>query len=98
MITTMWLINIIDHALDPSVLEVQNAEGEELLLCTLHYPLAANVTLDEIRLALNKCPEFRQASPHFGIGAVFENQPRQRQNPKNCEPPIRSSPPSMMVP
>ena len=65
MITTMWLINIIDHALDPSVLEVQNAEGEELLLCTLHYPLAANVTLDEIRLALNKCPEFRQASPTF---------------------------------
>lgn len=64
-ITTMWLIDTIDQALDPPVVAMQNAEGEALQFCTLHYPLPANVTLDEIRLALNTCPEFRQESPTF---------------------------------
>ena len=65
MITTMWLINVLDHTLHPPVLQVQNAEGEELLFCSLHYPLAANVTHDDIRRALNRCLEFRQEGPIF---------------------------------
>jgi hypothetical protein len=65
MITTIWLINVLNHALHPLLLQVQNAEGEQLLFCALHYPLAANVTLDDIRRALNRCPEFRQKGPTF---------------------------------
>ena len=84
MITTMWLIDTIDHAVDPPVLEVQNAEGEELLFCALHYPLVADVTLDEIRLALNECPELVRKVRHFGIGVASENQPRPHQSPKDC--------------
>ena len=34
MITTMWLINIIDHALDPSVLEVQTPKAKNC--CCAH--------------------------------------------------------------
>src|SRR4029079_11295260 len=66
MITTAWLINAIDHELAPPVIEAQNAEGEELMFCTLHYPLPANVSHDDIRSALGRCPEFRQESPTFG--------------------------------
>lgn len=65
VITTIWLINVLDHALHPPVFQVQNAEDEELLFCALHYPLAVDVTLDDIRRALNRCPEFRQESPTF---------------------------------
>lgn len=65
MITTIWLINVLDQALHPPVLQVQNAEGEQLLFCALHYPLAANVTLDDIRCVLNRCSEFRQEGPAF---------------------------------
>ena len=64
-ITTIWLIDTIEHAVEPPVLVAHNAEGEELLFCALHYPLAADVTLDDIRLALNRCSELRQESPTF---------------------------------
>lgn len=65
MITTIWLIDYLDHVLDPPVPQVQNAEGEALLFCTLHYPLAPDVTFDDIRRALNYCSELRQEGPTF---------------------------------
>src|SRR6266404_6525963 len=40
-ITTDWLIDTIDHALGPQILEVCNAEGDELLFCTAYYPFVA---------------------------------------------------------
>jgi hypothetical protein len=64
-ITTIWLIDTIEHAVEPPVLVAHNAEGEELLFYALHYPLAADVTLDDIRLALNRCSELRQESSTF---------------------------------
>ena len=64
-ITAIWLIDTVEHAVDPPILEARNAEGEELLFCALHYPLAADVTHDDIRLALNKCSELRQESSTF---------------------------------
>jgi hypothetical protein len=39
-ITTVWLIDIIDRATVPQIPEVRNAEGDELLFCTLYYPFA----------------------------------------------------------
>jgi hypothetical protein len=61
MITMGWLINAIDRELISPV--TQNAEGEELMFCTLHYPLPDNGDLNDIRLALDRCSEFRRESP-----------------------------------
>jgi hypothetical protein len=64
-ITTVWLIDIIDRATTPEIPEVRNAEGDELLLCTLHYPVAAGASADDIQLALSRCAELRPASATF---------------------------------
>ena len=64
-ITTVWLIDIIDRATVPQIPEVRNAEGDELLFCTLHYPFAEGAAADDLRLALSRCPEPRQASATF---------------------------------
>jgi hypothetical protein len=64
-ITTVWLIDIIDRATAPEIPEVRNAEGDELLFCTVHYPFADGAGPDDIRLALNRCPELRQENATF---------------------------------
>jgi hypothetical protein len=65
MITTVWLIDTIDRAMAPQIPEVRNAEGDELLFCTVHYPFAAGAAADDIRLALGRCPELRQENAAF---------------------------------
>jgi hypothetical protein len=64
-IATLWLIDALDSALSPLIPEVRNAEGDELLFCTAHYPLAAGTTTNDIRFALRRCPEFRQENATF---------------------------------
>jgi hypothetical protein len=64
-ITTVWLIDIIDRATVPQIPEVRNAEGDELLFCTLHYPFAEGAAADDLRLALSRCPELHQANATF---------------------------------
>jgi hypothetical protein len=64
-ITTLWLIDIIDRAVDPPVPDIRNTEGEELLFCAVHFPLAADATADDIRRALGRCPALRQESRTF---------------------------------
>ena len=64
-ITTVWLIDIIDRATAQQFPEVRNAEGDELLFCTVHYPFADGAGPDDIRLALNQCPELRQENATF---------------------------------
>ena len=64
-ITTLWLIDAIGSAVSPLVPEVRNAEGDELLFCTAHYPLEAGTTTEDIRSALARCPELRQESATF---------------------------------
>ena len=68
-ITTLWLIDIIDRAVDPPVPDIRNTEGEELLFCAMHFPLAADATADDIRLALGRCPVLRKKARRFGIGS-----------------------------
>jgi hypothetical protein len=65
MITTVWLIDTIDRATAPQIPEVRNAEGDELLFCTVHYPFAPGAAADDIRLALSRCPELRQENATF---------------------------------
>jgi hypothetical protein len=64
-ITTVWLMDIIDRAMVPQIPEVRNAEGDELLFCTLHYPFAEGAAADDFRLALCRCPELHQESATF---------------------------------
>jgi hypothetical protein len=64
-ITTLWLIDVISRATDSQIPEVLNTDGDELLFCTLHYPIAAGATADDIRLALARCPELRQENETF---------------------------------
>ena len=48
-ITTVWLIDIIDRAKAPQIPEVRNAEGDELLFCTVHYLFADGAAAEEGR-------------------------------------------------
>jgi hypothetical protein len=87
-ITTVWLIDIIDRATAPQIPQVRNAEGDELLFCTLHYPFADGAEADDIRLALSRFPEFRQENatfwnwigpPRSAKAFVAQKQPRKSQ-------------------
>jgi hypothetical protein len=87
-ITTVWLIDVLDRATTPEIPEVRNAEGDELLLCTLHYAFAAGASADDIQSALSQCAELRPASATFWnwIGSerpatvlVGKKQPRKSQ-------------------
>jgi hypothetical protein len=64
-ITTKWLIDVIDRAINQPVLDVRNVEGDDLLFCAVHFPLAADATADDIRMALNRCPALRQETTTF---------------------------------
>ncbi|MEH2622998.1 hypothetical protein V1292_001053 [Bradyrhizobium sp. AZCC 1719] len=56
--TSMWLVDAIDQA-QRDLPELRNLDGDELLLCTVCYPLAKGTTEDEIRRVLNSCADLR---------------------------------------
>ncbi len=57
--TTFWLTDLIDRVQDPSLPELHNAEGHELVLCEVRYPIARGTTADDVRAVLKARPEFR---------------------------------------
>jgi hypothetical protein len=65
MITTVWLTEIIERTLNPQTPDVRNAEGDELVFCTVHFPFAAVATVKDIQLALSHRPELRQENAKF---------------------------------
>jgi hypothetical protein len=62
MFTSFWLIDLIDRIDAPKIPDLRNADGDELVLCEVRYPLAAGTTDEDIGAALEECPEFRRAS------------------------------------
>jgi hypothetical protein len=62
MFTTFWLLDLIDRTDAPEIPDLRNAEGDELILCEVRYPLAAGTTGEDIGGALEECPELRRAS------------------------------------
>jgi hypothetical protein len=62
MFTSFWLIDLIDRIDAPEIPDLRNADGDELVLCEVRYPLAAGTTADDIRRALEECPAFRPSS------------------------------------
>jgi hypothetical protein len=86
MFTTFWLIDLIDRTATPEIPDLRNAEGDELVMCEMRYPLAAGTTADDIQAVLEACPEFRPASaaswnwisherPAAASGAGEQSQP-----------------------
>ena len=61
MFTTFWLLDLIDRTDAPEIPHLRYAEGDELILCEVRYPLAAGTTDEDIGAALEECPEFRRA-------------------------------------
>jgi hypothetical protein len=57
MFTTFWLLDAIDRA--GEIPDLRNFEGDELLLCTVCYPLADGTTDTDIRAVLDSCADLR---------------------------------------
>ena len=60
--TTCWLIDAIDRAEQPEMPDLRNADGDELLQCTVRYPLADGTADDDVRAALDSCADLRPAT------------------------------------
>jgi len=60
--TTCWLIDVIDRTMR-GIPDLQNFDGEELLFCTVRFPLADGASENDIRTALDSCADFRSVSP-----------------------------------
>ena len=57
MFTTFWLLDTLDRA--GEIPDLRNFEGDELLLCTVCYPLADGTTDTDIRAVLDSCADLR---------------------------------------
>src|SRR5258708_9982952 len=83
--TAIWLVDLIDRAMEPEVL--RNAEGDELALCIARFPFAADTKDDDIRAALERCPELRQGTATFWNWVSSEKPARdsgvQKQSPES---------------
>ena len=60
--TTCWLLDAIDRAEQPEMPDLRNTDGDELLQCTVRYPLADGTADDDVRAALDSCAELRPAT------------------------------------
>ncbi len=58
MFTTFWLVDAIERVQAPEIPDLRNAEGDELVLCEVRYPLAAGTTAKDIGVILKARPEF----------------------------------------
>lgn len=65
MFSTLWLDEVLRRALDPSLPEMQNTDGEPLEFITLHFPLQSKAKLSAIRPALDALPALRKENDGF---------------------------------
>ena len=63
--TTVWLSDILDRIAIRKIPEIQNTEGDELLFCTVQFPLGQSTTDADIRSALGRVPVLVQENPAF---------------------------------
>jgi hypothetical protein len=60
--TTSWLVDAIDRAEQQEMPDLRNADGDELLQCTVRFPLADGTADDDVRAALDSCADLRPAA------------------------------------
>ncbi|MES2193661.1 MAG: hypothetical protein V4517_04540 [Pseudomonadota bacterium] len=61
ILTGFWLVDAIERAKTPKIPELRNADGDELLLFEMRYPLAPGVKAGAVRAVLKAHKEFRPA-------------------------------------
>jgi len=63
--TTVWLKDALEQTLRPTLPELRNAEGDEVLFCTVRWPLTRSAQNQTIEAKLDGLPEFRKESSIF---------------------------------
>lgn len=85
-ITAVWLHHMIERLSNPVVPEVYNTDGDQLLFCTVHFPLTAGATAGDIRTALRKVSELREETETFwnwiAVKASTSDQPKGKRSRK----------------
>jgi hypothetical protein len=87
--TTIWLNDVLDRIANPQIPTIQNTEGDELLFCTVHFPLGQGTTDADIRLALGRVQVLVQENATFwnwiATGKPFRGSPKKKPNLRNAQ-------------
>jgi hypothetical protein len=75
MFSNLWLDDVLRRALNPSLPQMQNTDGEPLEFITVHFPLVSKSNPPAIRAALDELPPLRKESDAFW-NWVEEKAPR----------------------
>jgi hypothetical protein len=65
LFTNIWLDDVLQRMLNPSLPQICNTDGDELVITTVRYPLKAEVSADAVRRALAAIPALRAESKTF---------------------------------
>jgi hypothetical protein len=65
LISTVWLSNVLKKVQFPTLPEIYNSDGEEIVFVSLHYPLRPGVTVARVREALDRLPDLQEQSPDY---------------------------------
>jgi hypothetical protein len=65
LFTNIWLDNLLQRMLNPTLPQMCNTDGDELVFTTVSYPLRPATSADAIRLSLAAIPALRTASETF---------------------------------
>lgn len=65
LFTNIWLDNLLQRTLNPTLPQMCNTDGDELVFTTVSYPLKPETSADAIRLALDEIPALRPESETF---------------------------------
>jgi hypothetical protein len=65
LISTIWLIDVLEKYLNPQSPEIYNSDGEEIVILSLYYPFRPGVTATRVRKALDRLPELRAESKNY---------------------------------
>ena len=75
LFTNIWLDDLLQRTLNPTLPQMCNTDGDELVFTTISYPLKLESSADAIRLALSAIPVLRAESKSFWTGSVRKNLP-----------------------
>lgn len=65
LVSTYWLKDVLDHALNPHIPEIHNSDGEMMEFFALHFRLLPGVPAKRVREALDCLPDLRPESETF---------------------------------